>query len=443
MSRQYNGYETSGVHNQNSYSEVRKDEQRGNNRSKPESGEKKNGQGPHADFPLRLLVKSEMVGAIIGRQGATIRQITQESRARVDVHRKDNVGSSEKAISIYGFPDNTSAACKRILEVMVEEANKTDKEEVCLKILAHNNLIGRFIGKGGNTIKNIMQETQTNITVSSINDVNPYNAERIIVVRGNVENLSHAEEQISAKLRKSYVMDARTIAPHSEMFPGFPPMMPPVPRARAPYGGLAPPITFSPFSFGMGPEVGSSDTQETAYVYIPAASVGAIIGVKGANIRNIIRYSGAFVKVASPAPDDPEGQSKKERKVSIVGTPEAQWKAQYCIFEKIRDETITMVGEDARLTVEILVAASLVSRIIGKAGQNIKELQRSTGAVIKFPQRQDNQKGDGSEDTPVHISGIFISVQSAQRRIRQIIQRAQTRDLKRGSVTSSGIPLQQ
>lgn len=34
------------------------------------------------DFPLRILVPSEMVGAIIGRQGSTIRQITQQSRAR-------------------------------------------------------------------------------------------------------------------------------------------------------------------------------------------------------------------------------------------------------------------------------------------------------------------------------------------------------------------------
>lgn len=79
------------------------------------------------DFPLRLLVQSDMVGAIIGRQGSTIRQITQQSRARVDVHRKDNVGSSEKAITIYGNPDNCTNACKRILEVMQQEANNTNK----------------------------------------------------------------------------------------------------------------------------------------------------------------------------------------------------------------------------------------------------------------------------------------------------------------------------
>lgn len=44
-------------------------------------------QGPpgasrQTDFPLRILVQSDMVGAIIGRQGTTIRQITQQTRAR-------------------------------------------------------------------------------------------------------------------------------------------------------------------------------------------------------------------------------------------------------------------------------------------------------------------------------------------------------------------------
>lgn len=85
------------------------------------------GPGRQTDFPLRLLVQSEMVGAIIGRQGSTIRQITQQSRARVDVHRKENVGSLEKAITIYGNPENCTNACKRILEVMQMEATNTGK----------------------------------------------------------------------------------------------------------------------------------------------------------------------------------------------------------------------------------------------------------------------------------------------------------------------------
>ena len=64
----------------------------------------------------------------------------------------------EKAITVYGQPENCSAACRRILEVMEEEARNVGKPtEISLKILAHNNLIGRIIGKQGGTIKKIME----------------------------------------------------------------------------------------------------------------------------------------------------------------------------------------------------------------------------------------------------------------------------------------------
>lgn len=126
---------------------------------------------------------------------------------------------------------------------MQQEANNTNKgwamrissnpvsaqpgvlfSEICLKILAHNNLIGRIIGKGGNTIKRIMQETDTKITVSSINDINSFNLERIITVKGTIDNMSLAEAQISAKLRQSYENDLQAMAPQTMMFPGLHPM---------------------------------------------------------------------------------------------------------------------------------------------------------------------------------------------------------------------------
>ena len=75
-------------------------------------------------------------------------------RARVDVHRKDNMGSLEKAITIYGQPENCTNACHQILNVMQEEAKNTGKpEDIPLKVLAHNNLIGRIIGKQGTNFK--------------------------------------------------------------------------------------------------------------------------------------------------------------------------------------------------------------------------------------------------------------------------------------------------
>lgn len=231
--------------------------------------------------------------------------------------------------------------------------------------MAHNNLIGRIIGKNGNTIKRIMQETDTKITVSSINDINSFNLERIITVKGAIDNMSRAENQISSKLRQSYENDLQAMAPQSVMFPGLPPMA----MMSTPGNGMIfnPSMPYAPCpGFPMSktpapvvPPVFPNDMQETTYLYIPNNAVGAIIGTKGSHIRSIMRFSNASLKIA-PLDNDKPAEQQTERKVTIVGTPEGQWKAQYMIFEKMREEGFMCGTDDVRLTVEILVASSQV-----------------------------------------------------------------------------------
>ena len=48
-------------------------------------GAVRNAAGGEIDFPLRILVQSDMVGAIIGRGGQTIRSITQQTRYTFEV----------------------------------------------------------------------------------------------------------------------------------------------------------------------------------------------------------------------------------------------------------------------------------------------------------------------------------------------------------------------
>lgn len=68
-------------------------------------------------------------------------------------------------------------------------------------------------------------------------------------------------------------------------------------------------------------------------------------------------------------------------------------------------------SDDVRLTVEIVVASSQVGRIIGKGGQNVRELQRVTGSLIKLPEQPQQPGQQPDHDTTVHIVGPFYSVQ--------------------------------
>ena len=56
-----------------------------------------------------------------------------------------------------------------------------------------------------------MEETDTKITVSSINDINSFNMERIITIRGDPEKICKAEAEISVKLRQAFESDLNSL----------------------------------------------------------------------------------------------------------------------------------------------------------------------------------------------------------------------------------------
>ncbi|MEQ2196851.1 Insulin-like growth factor 2 mRNA-binding protein 2, partial [Xenoophorus captivus] len=77
------------------------------------------------DFPLRMLVPTQFVGAIIGKEGLTIKNVTKQTQSKVDIHRKENAGAAEKPITIHSTPEGCSSACRMILDIMHKEANET------------------------------------------------------------------------------------------------------------------------------------------------------------------------------------------------------------------------------------------------------------------------------------------------------------------------------
>jgi len=174
----------------------------------------------------------------------------------------------------------------------------------------------------------------TILSSSSIHDVNSFNLERIITIKGSLENICKAETMISQKLRQSYESDLAAIAPQAVMFPGLHPMammstlgtpnysMPPPPPPRGgpssnpfgiyntqPYsvpqlmyasgGGTASGVSPSTSALTAGFQAvqGGDQTKETVFLYIPNSAVGAIIGTGGTTIRDMISSSGASIKV--------------------------------------------------------------------------------------------------------------------------------------------------
>ncbi|CAB1329218.1 unnamed protein product [Coregonus sp. 'balchen'] len=109
-----------------------------------------------------------------------------------------------------------------------------------------------------------------------------------------------------------------------------------------------------------------------------------------------------------------ENPDVTERMVIITGPPEAQFKAQGRIFGKLKEENFFTAKEEVKLETHIKVPSTAAGRVIGKGGKTVNELQNLTSAEVIVPRDQTPDEND----------------ESAQRKIREIIQQVKQQEQK-------------
>uniref|UniRef100_A0A0M3IQT5 KH domain-containing protein n=1 Tax=Ascaris lumbricoides TaxID=6252 RepID=A0A0M3IQT5_ASCLU len=120
-----------------------------------------------------------------------------------------------------------------------------------------------------------------------------------------------------------------------------------------------------------------------------------------------------------------EGQQYKAADVSVINFAHemtsifAGYDAQFWIYQRVAEQSYHYLDE-VRLCTEISVPSKLVGRIIGKGGQNVRELQRVTGAQVKIP--DDAGEDETQESTTVRVLGNFQASQAVQARLAQLMQ---------------------
>ncbi|XP_041700809.1 insulin-like growth factor 2 mRNA-binding protein 2 isoform X3 [Coregonus clupeaformis] len=254
-----------------------------------------------------------------------------------------------------------------------------------------------------------------------------------------MEACCKAEGEVMRKLRDTYDNDITAVNHQTNLIPGlnlnalgiFSTGLSVLWPAAGPRG---PPRPFlSPSShlgglYGVPPagtiqrQHSQPPDQEVVYLLIPPQAVGALIGKKGQHIKQLARFAGASIKIA-PA----ENPDVTERMVIITGPPEAQFKAQGRIFGKLKEENFFTAKEEVKLETHIKVPSTAAGRVIGKGGKTVNELQNLTSAEVIVPR---DQTPDENDEVFVKISGHFFASQSAQRKIREIIQQVKQQEQK-------------
>ncbi|MBN3290888.1 PCBP4 protein, partial [Polypterus senegalus] len=299
-----------------------------------------------------------------------------------------------------------------------------------LRLLMHGKEVGSIIGKKGETVKRIREESSARINISEGSC-----PERIITITGSTDAVFRAFTMITLKLQE----DLSTLVSNGTVT-------------------STPPVTLR--------------------LVIPASQCGSLIGKGGSKIKEIRESTGAQVQVAGDLLPN-----STERGVTISGTPDAiiQCVKQICavILESppkgatipyrpiptqgpllisgnqtyalqshytiphselaklqqlsLQQGTLTPMGQTTAAVLsglesssqttsqELLIPNDLIGSIIGRQGSKINEIRQVSGAQIKI-----GNQLDGTSDRHVTITGSPISINLAQYLIISCLETAKS-----------------
>lgn len=182
-------------------------------RKRPLDGDSENGTtkrshyGGSGDvsYHFKILVPSTAAGAIIGKGGETIAQLQKDAGTRIKMSKANDFypGTSERICLITGNVDSIMKAVKFIMEKIRDKPDmpydRSAAEDIQLKILVPNTTAGMIIGKGGNYVKQIKEDSGSYVQLSQ-KAKDQILQERCITVIGDMECNAKACEMIIEKI---------------------------------------------------------------------------------------------------------------------------------------------------------------------------------------------------------------------------------------------------
>ncbi|XP_076872126.1 poly(rC)-binding protein 3 isoform X5 [Brachyhypopomus gauderio] len=262
-----------------------------------------------------------------------------------------------------------------------------------IRLLMHGKEVGSIIGKKGDTVKKMREESSARINISE--GTCP---ERIVTITGPADAIFKAFAMIAYKFEDDIVASMSNSQATS---------LPPV----------------------------------TLRLVVPASQCGSLIGKGGSKIKEMRESTGAQVQVAGDMLPN-----STERAVTISGTPDAivQCVRQICVvmletytiqgqyiiphpdqlaklhqlgmqqtpLPPLGQATPTFPGLDASSqagTHELTIPNDLIGCIIGRQGTKINEIRQMSGAQIKIANAM-----EGSSDRQITITGTPSNISLAQ-----------------------------
>eukprot|EP01023_Acetabularia_acetabulum_P000723 TRINITY_DN10294_c0_g1_i4.p1 TRINITY_DN10294_c0_g1~~TRINITY_DN10294_c0_g1_i4.p1 ORF type:complete len:441 (+),score=100.12 TRINITY_DN10294_c0_g1_i4:194-1516(+) len=195
----------------------------------------------HIDVPEKL------VGKLIGRNGETISFVEKSTRTKLQVEH--NSKCDPKRVSISGTTSAQIEQAKALIREVID-SNVGPGQDLKRVIQCDQSMVGRVIGRAGDTIRALQQASSAKIVV---NQEFPDGIPREVVISGKIDAVSRAEIMVNELI-----------------------------------GGESQSVQQVIMKHGLG---------ETQYIECPKGLVGRVIGKGGDTIKNLQRDTGASVQI--------------------------------------------------------------------------------------------------------------------------------------------------
>lgn len=245
------------------------------------------------------------------------------------------------------------------------ERLKREADFVRETIFVPDSMYRRVIGKRGKTIKNIREKSGAQIDVKKPDsDESPAEID-VVGIPAAVELARDMIKALINNVEKEFVQ----------------PSQPPQP-----------------------PQPLDTDEEANEVIQIPASMVGRIIGQKGSTIKKIRQKSGARVALLKADNDESPADIHISGKLRAV-------KLARDMIELINDAEEECIHPTQELEIDeevkkvIEVPVSMVGRIIGRRGENIKKIREDSGANIEVGQGSITFRG--STDSVLHAIDLI------------------------------------
>ncbi|XP_048438130.1 KH domain-containing protein At4g18375-like [Pyrus x bretschneideri] len=313
---------------------------------------------------VRVLCPFDKIGRVIGKGGGTIKSIRQGSGARIEVD--DTKDRAECIISVTATesPDDLKSMAVEAVLLLQGKINDEDDDSVSIRLLVPSKVIGCIIGKSGSIINEIRKRTKADVRISKADKPRGADAnDELVEVAGDPSSLRDALIQIVLRLRDDVLKDRddglNTSAGTESLYSGgtglsMPPVLPSVP-----------PVT------SMG--------------YDQRAESGSGLGLLSSGSL----YGYGSVSMGENGYGSMSSYPSKLYGGSALPPPS---------------------------TLEMLVPANAVGKVMGKGGANIANIRKISGAMVEISESKSSRG-----DRVAHISGTPEQKRTAENLIQAFI----------------------